>query len=49
MPIEKYIGIIISIVSLILLMALLFRKREPFFNLREIFKEHFMLFVKCKS
>lgn len=49
MPIEKYIGIIISVVSLILLMSLLFRKREPFFNLREIFKEHFMLFAKCKS
>lgn len=49
MPIDKFIGIILSIISLMLITILLFKKKEPYFNFREILKEHFALFVKCKS
>lgn len=49
MPIDKFIGIILSAISLMLIAVLLFKKEEPYFNFREILKNHFALFAKCKS
>lgn len=49
MPISILIGIILSVISTMLIAVLLFKKKEPFFNFREILKDHFSLFAKCKS
>ncbi len=49
MPKAKVAGIALVSLSLGLIMFYLLRKREPFFNLREIFRLHFGLFTNCKS
>lgn len=49
MTVDKIIGLILSIVSLIAIICILFRKKEPFFNFREIMKDHLCLFSNCKS
>ncbi len=49
MTIGKFIGIILSITSLLLMICILFKKEEPFFNFREILKDHLCLFSNCKS
>lgn len=49
MTIDKIIGIILSITSLLLIICILFKKKEPFFNFREIVKNHLHLFSNCKS
>lgn len=42
-------GVILSVASLIIMWVLLLKKNEPFFNLREIMKNHLKLFSNCKS
>ena len=49
MPVDKCIGIILAAISLILIAVLLFKKEEPYFNLREIIQEHLALFKECKT
>jgi len=49
MTIDKIIGIILSITSLLLIICILFKKNEPFFNLREILRNHLDVFSDCKS
>lgn len=49
MTIDKLIGVILSITSLLSIICILFKKKEPFFNFREIVKDHLCLFSNCKS
>ena len=49
MPKEKLVGMIISFISIVLILFILFKKEEPFFNLNKVFKEHLALFSNCKS
>ena len=48
MTFDKLIGIILSIISIALIICILFRRKEPYFNFREIIKEHLCLFSNCK-
>lgn len=49
MTICKIIGLILSFSSLLLIICILLKKQEPFFNFREIIKDHLCLFSNCKS
>ncbi len=49
MPITKVVGLALVFFSAGLILLCLFRKEEPFFNIMEILKFHFGLFVHCKS
>lgn len=49
MTIDKLIGVMLSITSLLSIICILFKKKEPFFNFREIVKDHLCLFSNCKS
>lgn len=46
---NKLIGATLSIISSVLIVCILFKKKEPYFNFREIIREHFHLFSNCKS
>ncbi len=48
MPAAKVAGIALVFLSAGLISFCLLRKKEPFFNLREILKLHFGLFARCK-
>lgn len=48
MKIYTIVGIILSATSLLLILLILFRKNEPYFNCRKIMKDHFALFSNCK-
>lgn len=45
----RFVGIILSVLAIILIAFFLFKKNEPFFNLREILSQHILLFQNCKS
>ena len=49
MHIDKIIGAILVLTSLILITICLFHRNEAFFNLRQVFRKHFALFNKSKS
>lgn len=49
MPIDKLIGVIFSFIPALLIVFLLLKKKEPFFNFREIISEHLSVFKECKS
>lgn len=44
----KYIGLVLVIVSAILILCSLLRKKESFFNLRQVIKKHLAVFKECK-
>lgn len=49
MPIYKCVGMILVVISTLAIIYFMFKRNEPFFNLRKIFHEHFHLFSNCKS
>lgn len=49
MPNEKIIGLLLFLLATILIFWFLFKKNEPFFNLRKVIYEHLLLFKNCKS
>lgn len=49
MPPEIIIGLILSIISFLLILAFLLNKNEPFFNFNKIIKDHLLIFKNCKS
>ena len=46
---EKIVGVVVSLFSVIFILFFLFKKNEPFFNLRKVIVNHLSLFQNCKS
>jgi hypothetical protein len=49
MQVAKIIGIVSVAISVAIIIICLFKKNEPFFNLRKIFFDHLNIFQDCKS